>query len=316
MSHDPQTLSPLEEFDEDDPVDVTQRLVRPGAVQRHLLPTLRVLAGRDLLRHVVLDADETVVLGRDERVHLRLNDPTVSKRHAQVTADSHGTITVKDLGSTNGTSVNSRPVSRAVLRPGDLLEVGAVSIRLDLLSLDEIGHLTRVVERLEAVNRDPLTGLLNRAFMDDELPVLIERWERSGIPVSCAFVDVDKFKSINDTFGHHVGDEVLRAVGRLVMVGVRDADPCVRYGGDEVVLFLPGSSEGKAAEVAERVRDYIDLHDWSRTADGLRVTSSFGVAERAEGESVLAWTQRADKALYAAKHAGRNRVQRASDLTI
>lgn len=297
----------------DDPNEVTQRIVRPGGpVQRHRLPTLRVVAGRDLLRHVVLSPGDEILIGRDETCGLRLSDPTVSKRHARVVADAHQTITVFDLGSTNGTAVNSRAITRTLLRSGDRLEVGGVSIRLDLLSLDELGHLSRVVERLESANRDPLTGLLTRSFMDDELPVLIEQWERTGLPVSCAFLDLDHFKGINDTYGHHIGDDVLRAVGRLVLVSVRDADPAVRYGGEELLLFLPGSPEEAATQVSERVRRNLMQHDWGRTAAGLSVTASFGVAERLPNESVRDWVRRADEAMYRAKRAGRNRIMVAS----
>ena len=295
--------------------EVTQRIVHRGPLQRHRLPTIRVVAGRDLLRHVVLNAGEEILIGRDETCELRLTDPTVSKRHARVVADASNAITVFDLGSTNGTAVNSRAVTRTLLRPGDMLEVGGVSIRLDLLSLDELGHLARVVERLEAANRDPLTGLLSRAFIEDELPVLMEQWDRNGLPASCAFVDLDNFKSVNDTYGHHIGDEVLQAVGRLVLVSVRDADPAVKYGGEEIVLFLPGSEEEAAAQVSERVRRNILQHDWNRTSAGLNVTASFGVAERHEGESIRDWIRRADEALYKAKRSGRNRVVRSSSLS-
>jgi diguanylate cyclase (GGDEF) domain len=168
---------------------------------------------------------------------------------------------------------------------------------------DELQHLARVVARLEAANRDPLTGLLTRGWLDDELPGLIERYARAGLPFSCAFVDVDHFKRVNDTYTHAVGDEVLSAIARLLMLGVRDADPCVRYGGEEIVLFLPGSDVVQAVEVADRIRRSIAAHDWGRTAEGLRVTASFGVAQLRPDEDVAAWLNRADVAMYAAKRA-------------
>lgn len=300
----------------DDLSEVTVRIPLPsrGPVRRHSIPTLRVVAGRDMLTYATFAPEEQLLIGRDEAADLRLNDITVSKRHARVVADANGTITVVDLNSTNGTAVNSQQVSRAILRPGDHLEVGGVSLRLDMLSLDELGHLGRVIQRLEAANRDPLTGLLNRAYIDDELPKLAERCATAGVPFACAFVDVDHFKQVNDGHGHQVGDEVLAAIARLLMLGVRDGDPCVRYGGEELILFLPGSNEPGAHEVAERIRRTIAGHDWDRTAQGLRVTASFGVAERADGESVAAWLNRADQAMYTAKRSGRNRVELAGPL--
>lgn len=266
-----------------------------------------------MLKYATLQHDEQIVVGRDESAELRLTDVTVSKRHARVMADEVGTITVEDLQSTNGTMINGKPTARrTLLRPGDHLEVGGVSLRLDLLTLDELGHLDRVVHRLEAANRDPLTGLLTRAFLDEELPQLIDRCRRGGLPLSCAFVDIDHFKDINDRFGHQIGDEVLVTLSRLIMLSVRDNDPTVRYGGEEVVVFLPGSSEHGAEDVANRIRRALNGHDWPRTAPGLRVTASMGVAEIAQDEDVKRWMKRADQALYDAKRAGRNRVHRGS----
>jgi diguanylate cyclase (GGDEF)-like protein len=265
-----------------------------------------------MLQFATIRPGEPIIIGRDESADLRIPDLTVSKRHARVTAVGDGTVRLEDLGSTNGTSVGGQDVQVAHLRSGDHVEVGAIGLRLDLLSDDELRHLARVVARLESANRDALTGLLNRAWLEEQLPTLIERYDRAGLPITCAFVDVDHFKRVNDNWSHAVGDEVLSAVARLLMLGVRDADPCVRYGGEEILLFLPGSGLGEGIDAAERIRASIASHDWGRTAEGLRVTASFGVAERAHGEDVRSWLDRADSALYAAKRAGRNRVFQAA----
>jgi diguanylate cyclase (GGDEF)-like protein len=99
-----------------------------------------------------------------------------------------------------------------------------------MLSTEELGHLRRVVSRLEAANRDTLTGLLNRGYIDEGLVRLVEKCDRAEVPISCTFVDLDKFKSINDQYSHKVGDEVLVGISRLLMLGVRENDPAVRYG--------------------------------------------------------------------------------------
>jgi diguanylate cyclase (GGDEF)-like protein len=231
-----------------------------------------------------------------------------------VVCQDDGTVQVQDLGSTNGTAVNGQPVERSVLRPGDHLEVGAVSLRLDLLSLEEVAHLEGVIMRLEAKNRDPLTGLLTRAWLEEELPGLMDRSLRSGGEITCLFLDVDNFKSINDRFGHQIGDDVLVGVSRLLMVSVRDTDACVRFGGEEILLFLVGSNETQGLEVAERTRRAIATHDWTRTAPGLKVTASFGIAQWSGREATKDWIARADRALYAAKAAGRNRALRSSEV--
>lgn len=301
---------------DDDTGEKTRKVMlqRVGPNRKVVVPTLRVVAGRDMLRFVTLHGDDEVMIGRDESGGLVLADASVSRRHARVVYNDDGTVTVQDMGSTNGTAVNGQPIDRALLRPGDHLEVGAVSLRLDLLSLEEVAHLESVLARLEAKNRDPLTGLLTRAFLEEELPGIMERSGRSNTDLSCIFLDVDHFKGINDRFGHQVGDDVLVGVARLLMVGVRDSDQCVRYGGEEILLFLQGSNEPAGAEVAERTRRAIVGHDWTRTCPGLKVSASFGVAQWNGRESAKEWIGRGDRALYAAKGAGRNRVVRATEL--
>jgi two-component system cell cycle response regulator len=288
---------------------------RQGPDRKIVVLTLRVVAGRDMLRFVTLQNVDEVTIGRDEGGALVLTDASVSRRHARITCSEDGRVFVEDLGSTNGTAVNGQPVESAELRPGDHLEIGAVALRLDLLSLVEVEHLQGVLERLEANNRDPLTGLLNRGWLDEELPSQLDQATRVGVDYACLFVDIDNFKSVNDRFGHQVGDDVLVGVARLLMVGVRETDACVRYGGEELLMLLHGADEDTALDVAERVRRSIEAHDWARTNPGLEVTASIGVAVVRRREGVKELINRADRALYAAKAAGRNRVVRASSLS-
>ena len=305
------TSHPDAGFDDLSEVTMKLSLPRQRRLRRVAIPTVRVVAGVDMLHFASLSGGEEFVVGRDESAGLQLNDASVSRAHALVSCDERGEVTVQDLGSTNGTRVNDQAVSRALLRPGDHLEIGAVSLRLDLLGLDELAHLGRVLERLQQVGRDALTGLHTRAYLEDDLPELCARCLEAKVPISTIFADIDHFKSVNDTYGHSVGDEVLTGISRLVMLGVRDTDPVVRYGGEEIIVFLPGSDEDGALEVAERIRRAIAGHDWGRTATGLKVTTSFGVAQRHVDELKGAWIDRADRALYSAKDEGRNKVVRA-----
>jgi len=303
----------LEEIEDMHEVTVRISMPRAAAPQAKVVPTIRVVAGPDMLSYITIPEASTVVVGRDEIADLQLIDATVSKQHAKLVHEPGGSLIVVDLNSTNGTAVNGQPVTRTIIRPGDHLEIGGVSLRLDMLSTEELGHLRRVVSRLEAANRDTLTGLLNRGFIDDGLQRLVEKCDRAEVPISCTFVDLDKFKQINDDFSHKVGDEVLVGISRLLMLGVRENDPAVRYGGDEIVFFLPGSPGTRAAEVAERIRSAIASHDWDRTAPGLRVSCSLGVAERRPGEPIKDWMDRADHAAYESKRGGRNRVSLAKN---
>jgi diguanylate cyclase len=273
------------------------------------VPILRVLAGRDVLRFALVGA--VVEIGRDATCGLSLNDSSVSRRHARVHADG-SEFSVEDLGSRNGTFVNGRQVTREPLHPGDRLEVGTVPLRLDLVRLDELTHLQDVLQRLAAGDRDALTGLLTRAYLDDRLPHLVEACDQASRPLSAVFLDVDHFKSINDEFGHATGDDVLRQVARLVAYAVRGSETCVRYGGEEIVVVLEGEAESHAAVVADRLRKLVETHEWPALAKGLAVTVSCGVAQCLRGQGVREWIVRADRALYAAKRSGRNRVCLAS----
>jgi diguanylate cyclase (GGDEF)-like protein len=159
-----------------------------------------------------------------------------------------------------------------------------------------------------------LTGLLNRTWLDKGLSEMIVRCSDAGVGITALFVDVDRFKRINDTYGHGVGDEVLQGVARLLVMGVRDSDACIRYGGEEFLLVLPGVEANSAYDVAERLRQSVAGHDWERTSPGLHVSASFGLAQRRVAEDVPSWLARADQAMYTAKRDGRNRVRRASFL--
>lgn len=287
-------------------------VLRSGPPRRVVSPTLRVIAGRDLLRYVTLAPGDEIYIGRDDSAGLVLSDHSVSRRHARVRCDERGAVWVEDLGSTNGTMVNGTVIQRAALNAGDHLDVGVVSLRLDMLGPEELAHLQGVIARLEATNRDPLTGLLTRAGLDADLDGMVSRARNLGVPMSALLFDVDWFKRVNDHFGHLVGDDTLRAIARLVLVGLREGDRCYRYGGEEMLVLLDGVAERTALEVADRVRRSVEVYDWSRTTPGRHVTVSVGVAEWRPGDSARDWIERADRALYRAKALGRNRAVAAS----
>lgn len=272
------------------------------------IPTLRVVAGKDMLRFVPIGLEQEVIFGRDEDCDFVLDDASVSRKHAKVSRTSKGEIFVQDLGSTNGTAVNGQPIERVLLRAGDHVEFGAVGLRLDILGTEELRHLERVREKLKDGSLDSLTGLKTRGVFEDEVPELLVQADANKTSISAIFMDIDWFKGVNDRFGHQIGDEVLRDFGRLMLLGMRDSDLGVRYGGEEIVLILPSTPLEDALAIAERIRLTIASHDWSRTAEGLAVTASLGVVERRESEALRDWIERADRALYAAKAAGRNRV--------
>ncbi|HMH19778.1 MAG TPA: GGDEF domain-containing protein [Burkholderiales bacterium] len=158
---------------------------------------------------------------------------------------------------------------------------------------------------LEQAIVDPLTGVFNRRHMERYLSDAVERKRRNSAPASLMLIDVDRFKLINDRFGHAKGDSVLKGIVSLVGKRARKVDLLFRIGGEEFILLLPDTEEAAAAVVAEQLRASIA---GAPLVDGRQVTVSIGVSELQPGESPDSWMKHADDALYAAKKAGRNRV--------
>ncbi|MCZ7481916.1 MULTISPECIES: PleD family two-component system response regulator [Rhizobium/Agrobacterium group] len=158
---------------------------------------------------------------------------------------------------------------------------------------------------------DALTGLNNRRYLDNHLKILFDRAAVRGRPISICMTDIDRFKLVNDTYGHDVGDEVLREFAARIRSTVRGADLACRYGGEEFVVVMPDTPIEIAASVAERLRAIIeDKPFYVRSIDReLSITASLGIATSSGAfgmpDELL---KQADRALYEAKHAGRNRV--------
>jgi diguanylate cyclase (GGDEF)-like protein len=191
----------------------------------------------------------------------------------------------------------------------DLLQRFAIFVSAGLVN---VAHRQRL--RQEGVT-DPLTGLPNRRYFDARLHEEVQRAARVAAPVACLFVDIDAFKSINDTYGHGVGDRALVAVGACIRRSVRLGETVARYGGEEFVALVQGDTL-QARVVAERVRAAVEqLEVLDDAGEPLRLTASVGVAAwvmSPEGppaaEAARALIDAADQAMYRAKRAGRNRV--------
>ena len=190
----------------------------------------------------------------------------------------------------------------------NLLFTLSARVRRDDLVLGESLALQRIYEFNSRT--DALTGLYNRYWLDDMLPRLIERARTSGSPLGLMMLDADHFKDYNDNHGHLAGDEALRVFAGIVMSHIRPNDSAIRYGGEEILVILPGVEADEVLQVGERIREAI-----SRAAvvgvGGMTlppVTVSIGVTVLGHGQDGLALIALADKALYQAKASGRNRV--------
>lgn len=176
---------------------------------------------------------------------------------------------------------------------------------------EELESLREAVSRLRELSRkDPLTGLYNFRHLTETLESEMERTRRTGLPVSLVMADLDRFKRINDTYGHEAGNRALVHTTVLWKRFLRRIDILCRYGGEEFVAILPGTRLGQAAVAAERLRAGLEDHPVSLDGDRIVLTASFGVDcyLGAENLTVREFLVRADQGLLKAKEGGRNRV--------
>ncbi|MBN1771966.1 MAG: diguanylate cyclase [Deltaproteobacteria bacterium] len=263
-----------------------------------------VLSGARMGSEIRLDGPE-VTVGRDGACGVWLPDDGVSRVHARLCVADDGTWVVEDNGSTNGTAVNGVRVSRQTLRDGDRLLLGRTVVRFFTRAAVDDDYSRRVQELSV---RDALTKVYNRRFLDDRLAAEVAYARRHGTSLSLLMIDIDHFKAVNDLHGHPVGDEVLRQVAAELRRRLRAEDILARYGGEEFCVLARGIEAQGALVMAERLRKGVEsLVVHLETA--IRVTVSIGAATAAGGPDLTEATlvEEADRLLYRAKNAGRNR---------
>ena len=181
--------------------------------------------------------------------------------------------------------------------------------------LDKIRDSLKVAEQRS--NTDALTGLANRRSLDEFLRSAQIVAMEQGESLSILMIDIDHFKKFNDSYGHQVGDQVLRLVAKVLQDNVREIDLAARYGGEELIAVLPGANLDVCADVAERIRRRISEARLTRRTTGQEIASvtvSIGVAQFRLAESAEAMIERCDRALYQAKRLGRNRTVMEDDI--
>lgn len=179
-------------------------------------------------------------------------------------------------------------------------------------SRQEIQRLKRNLDDVqEETKKDPLTGVANRRAFDELMVETIAKARDEETPLSLLMVDIDHFKRFNDTFGHLLGDEVIKIVARILLNSVKGQDVVARYGGEEFAVILPETPIEGGMAIAEKIRYAIASKKLTRTDTGEdygKLAVSIGVSTYHAGDTPTRMIERADQALYDAKHAGRNRV--------
>jgi diguanylate cyclase (GGDEF)-like protein len=251
--------------------------------------------------------DRPLVIGRGDDCDIRLTDHSVSRKHARIEPSPDG-YRVADQNSTNGTFVNDKQLDRAsLLSDGDYLRVGNCIYRylaggnIEAEYHEEIYRLTIL---------DGLTQIHNGRYLNEFLAREVVRSQRHNRPLSVLALDIDKFKTLNDSLGHLCGDFALREMANVIRGNVRQEDLFARCGGEEFVVVLVETTLEGAVVVAERLREAVEGHQFKFEATPITITVSIGVATTSGDATVTptALRKAADEKLYEAKRTGRNRV--------
>ena len=235
----------------------------------------------------------------------RASDEPAPRHRLRYSTDSYIIIPLKRGGSVLGLVALADRADRQPFTVDDLatLRVFAPAAALALIQSDLQGSIS---ELTEMATTDTITGLFNRRYFDSRIDAEIQRVRRQGHDLALLMIDMDNFKTINDSFGHLVGDEVLRAVSAVLRRAVRVFDLCARYGGEEFVILMPGASRAVAISVAERIRKQVKLH-CSRGV--VPVSASIGIAVLGPNDTAEHLIASADSALMAAKASGKDAVR-------
>ena len=285
---------------------VTVTVSRPGAASRSRgqgQACLVCIYGAELGKRWALTGG-TITIGRSSSSDIPLDQDSVSRAHARI-ARRNDVYIVTDLGSTNGTFVGDELVKERGLKNGDRVRIGRTIIKF-LSGGDVESSYHDEIYRLVTV--DGLTQVHNRRYFNEAIERELARTKRGGLPLSLVLLDIDHFKKCNDTYGHVVGDAVLRQLASELTPKLRDLDVFARTGGEEFGVILPEANLSHALVVAEALRNAAMAGQFGVADTRLSCTISLGVAERRPDESAEKLFERADAALYRAKQSGRNRV--------
>jgi diguanylate cyclase (GGDEF)-like protein len=248
-----------------------------------------------------------MLVGRLGFADLHVYDEGVSRKHAFVRRQGDQCL-LEDLGSRNGTYCNGGRIHSHALREGDKIRVGRNTV-FKFTYLDELDE-SFMRQMRDSALRDGLTRIFNKMHLLERLEGEYSFAVRHGAPLSVMMLDLDHFKVINDTHGHVAGDAVLVSLTACVAEQLRSEDVFGRYGGEEFVVVCRATLPSEAGVIADRLRDTIERLDVTHRDKAIRCTASFGVAGLpvVPADTPHDLIQAADKALYAAKASGRNRV--------
>lgn len=270
----------------------------------HEIPSLLVIHGSHFGKKYDI-TDQPLILGRSDKTDIHINEENVSRQHAQVSQTPAGVV-IEDLGSTNGTFVNTKKVPKVLLKDGDLIMIGNTILKF-ISGANVEGVYHQEIYKLATI--DGLTQVYNKSYWLDRLLEEFGRSKRYGRPLTLMLFDFDHFKRLNDEHGHPAGDLVLKQSCQSIMRNLRKEDTFGRYGGEEFAILFPETAQNIALKLAEKIRQLIEREVYKMDHKQLHATISIGVATTTAAiQDAKQLLKLADQALYEAKRAGRNRV--------
>jgi diguanylate cyclase (GGDEF)-like protein len=246
------------------------------------------------------------IIGRSIQADIPLKDAGVSREHSEIKVDGEK-ATIKDMGSTNGTFVNNKRITKHALKDGDKIQISSSTVFKFILSDESEKVFHDELYRMGVM--DPVTNIYNKRYFTERLKQEFSLAKRNKTGLSLIMIDLDFFKKINDTYGHLAGDFILGKLSEVFSGMTRDEDIVARYGGEEFVAILPGSSEEGAVICAERIREKIAQTPFMFEDKTINITVSIGIATLDENNffgSYEDFIEAADNCLYRSKKNGRN----------
>ena len=272
-------------------------------------PSFVLILGPEHLvgRHWLINKPE-MSIGRSRRNHICIQEPSISKIHLYVEMSDNEKINVVDKNSTNGVSINNQLLDKKKifkLDDNDQIKIGNVILKfLDRGNLE----IFSIAKNFTRSFQDQLTKSGNRTLLECRAPELFKISKQQKYPLSVIVFDVDKFKNINDTYGHTAGDFILKEVARLAKSCFRPKDLFTRSGGEEFCVVL-NSSLKRAFDAAENVRKKIAEYEFQFESHKIKLSISGGLSSYEDTDEK--WSdiyERADKGLYQSKSSGRNKI--------
>jgi two-component system, cell cycle response regulator len=301
------SVSSLPPSPEDDQRETEKSLSVPSAPLHRDRASLTLLTGPDAGQVFPL-VNESVV-GRDFDSQVRIEDAAISRAHARILRLPSGKYVLEDLDSMNGTFVGPERVTRRELVSGDRIQFGPkITVRFGIT--DEAEEMLQR-QLFESSTRDHLTRVYNRRYFMTRLAAEVAHARRHASALALLLLDIDRFKEANDQYGHLVGDAILRSIGDRVVSLIRVEDVFARFGGEEFVVLIRATGPLDGARLAERLRSSIETMKVRAEGVEVGITVSIGVGSLGElelhsgGHELL---KLADRRLFSAKEAGRNRV--------